>query len=308
MAITVTVPATTANLGPGFDCLGAALGLYNRFTFRPLGESGDLAIVALGQGCNRVTTDASNLVYQAMVRFYGALGQPVPGVAIEIEMGVALARGLGSSATAIVGGLLGANAMAGSPWDLGAIGDLATAIEGHPDNVIPALLGGCRLAATGIDVEGNRPWIVADIPWHDSIVPIVAIPEFELSTATARQVLPPNYSRADAVFNIAHAGLLLRGIETGNGTWLAGALQDKIHQPYRKALIQGYDAVEAAAIGAGAYGVVISGAGPTILALAGADRAAAVAAAMGEAWAAIGVAAEVVVSTIDRVGARITVV
>lgn len=307
MAITVTVPATTANLGPGFDCLGAALALYNRFTFSPLGHPGDLAIATLGNGCETVTTDATNLVYQAVVRFYGALGQPVPGVAIEIEMGVALARGLGSSATAIVGGLLGANALAGSPWDLGAIGELATAIEGHPDNVIPALLGGCRLAATGIAIGDYRPWIVAEIPWHESIVPIVAIPEFELSTVAARRVLPETYSRADVVFNIAHGGLLLRGIETGNGDWLAGALQDKIHQPYRKALIQGYDAVEAAAIGAGAYGVVISGAGPTILALAGADRAEAVAAAMGAAWGAIGVAAEVVVSAIEREGARVTV-
>ncbi len=305
MAITVTVPATTANLGPGFDCLGAALSLYNRFTFRGLGDPGDLAIVALGQGCDRVTTDATNLVYQAFVKLFEQLDQPVPGVAIEIEMGVALARGLGSSATAIVGGLLGANALAGSPLDLAAIGELATAIEGHPDNVIPALLGGCRLAATGLERDDNRPWIVAEIPWHDSVVPIVAIPEFELSTAAARQVLPGDYSRADAVFNIAHLGLLLRGIETGNGDWLRGALQDKIHQPYRKSLIQGYDAVEAAAIGAGAYGVVISGAGPTILALAGADRAAAVAAAMGDAWGAIGIGAEILVSAIDRVGAQV---
>lgn len=306
MAIHVTVPATTANLGPGFDCLGAALGLYNRFTFRAVGAAGDLAIVALGQGYERVTTDATNLVYQAFVRFYETLGQPVPGVAIEIDMGVPLARGLGSSATAIVGGLLGANALAGSPWDLGAIGDLATAIEGHPDNVIPALLGGCRLAATGVTAR-ETSWIVAEIPWHEAVVPIVAIPEFELSTAAARQVLPGDYSRADAVFNIAHLGLLLRGIETGNGDWLAGALQDKIHQPYRKALIQGYGTVEAAAIGAGAYGVVISGAGPTMLALAGGDRAAAVAAAMGQAWAAIGVGAQVLVSAIDRVGAQVKV-
>jgi homoserine kinase len=306
MAITVTVPATTANLGPGFDCLGAALALHNRFTFRALGSAGDLAIVAQGQGRDRVTTDGTNLVYQAFVNLFEQLGQPVPGVAIEIEMGVALARGLGSSATAIVGGLLGANAMAGSPWDLAAIGELATAIEGHPDNVIPALLGGCRLSATGIAVEDRTPWIVAEVPWHESVVPIVAIPEFELSTAAARQVLPQDYSRADAVFNIAHLGLLLRGLETGNGNWLAGALQDRIHQPYRRSLIQGYDAVAAAAIGSGAYGVVISGAGPTILALAGADRAATVATAMGAAWAAIGVKSEVLVSEIDRVGAKVT--
>ena len=118
------------------------------------------------------------------------------------------------------------------------------------------MLGGCRLAATS-----GAAWEICDVPWHKDVVPVVAIPNFELSTSKARGVLPTEVSRADAIFNTAHLGLLLRGLETGNGQWLKTALQDKLHQPYRKALIPGYDAVNIAAVSAGAYGMVISGAG-----------------------------------------------
>jgi homoserine kinase len=153
-------------------------------------------------------------------------------------------------------------------------------MEGHPDNVVPALIGGCRLAATAA-----TGWAIADIPWHSSIAVVVAIPNFELSTAAARSVLPTEYSRADAIFNTAHLGLLIRGLETGNADWLTAALTDRIHQPYRQKLIPGYGDVERAVIAAGGYGMVISGAGPTLLALSTTDRAPAVAAAMSEAWA-----------------------
>lgn len=262
--VTVTVPATTANLGPGFDCLGAALTLSNQFRFSLLPPgSQEVSITAIGAEAARVTTDASNLVYQAFVQLYQRLNQTPPPVHIEIQLGVPLARGLGSSATAIAGGLVGANTLAGSPLTPAEIIHLAIAIEGHPDNVVPALLGGCRLAATGIESE----WALCELPWHSSIVPIVAIPAFELSTQTARQVLPKTHSRADAIFNMAHLGLLLRGLETGRDDWLKAALQDRLHQPYRQPLIPGYEAVQAAAIEAGAYGLVISGAGPTLLAL-----------------------------------------
>ena len=136
-------------------------------------------------------------------------------------------------------------------------------LEGHPDNVVPALLGSCQLAAR----QPDQPWTICEIPWHAALVPVVAIPNFELSTAAARQVLPERYSRADAIFNASHLGLLLQGFKTGNGDWLAAALCDRIHQPYRKTLIQGYEAVWQAAIDAGAWGLVISGAGPTLLAI-----------------------------------------
>lgn len=300
-SVTVTVPATTANLGPGFDCLGAALTLYNQFRFTAVDSGDDLTIDVAGLEADRVSRDTSNLAYQAFLTLYQHLGQTPPALKLDITLGVPLARGLGSSATAIIGGLVGANQLAGSPLSQDEVMKLAIAMEGHPDNVVPALIGGCRLAATNPD----QSWTICDIPWHSTIIPILAVPNFELSTAEARRVLPAEYSRADAIFNMAHLGLLLRGLEAGQGNWLQTALQDRIHQPYRKQLIQGYEAVESAAITAGALGMVISGAGPTLLALALADRAASVQIAMAETWSAQGVSVQVQALDLDRDGAKV---
>lgn len=295
----VTVPATTANLGPGFDCLGAALTLYNQFQFTPLAAGSELKIEVLGLEADRVKPTSHNLVYRAYERVYHHLGQTPPPVHLTIQLGVPLARGLGSSATAIVGGLVGANCLAGSPLSQEEVMAMAIALEGHPDNVVPALLGGCRLAAS----QTEQAWQICDIPWHSDIVPIVAIPDFELSTQEARKVLPASYSRADAIFNMAHLGLLVRGLATGNPDWLKTALQDRIHQPYRTELIPGYAAVRQAALDQGAYEVVISGAGPTLLALTGAERAAEVEKAIATAWKAEGMVAEVKALQIDYQGA-----
>jgi homoserine kinase len=302
--ITVTVPATTANLGPGFDCIGAALTLYNRFKFSLL-QTGKLSIAVTGAEAAKVKTDESNLLYKAFLKLYQHLGQTPPTVAIEIELGVPLARGLGSSATAIVGGLVGANQLAGAPLSQAEVMNLAIAMEGHPDNVVPAFLGGCRLAASDVmsPHETSPQWQICDIPWHENVVPVVAIPDFELSTAEARRVLPTQVSRADAIFNTAHLGLLLRGLATGKAEWIGAALQDRLHQPYRQALISGYAAVQNAALAAGAYGMAISGAGPTLLALAELAKAAAVATAMQTAWQQQGVNVEVRSLAIDPQGA-----
>ncbi|ASC72378.1 Homoserine kinase [Halomicronema hongdechloris C2206] len=299
--IIVSVPATTANLGPGFDCLGAALNLQNHFQFTSLSAAPDTVdIVVQGSEAERLATDASNLVYRSFAALFRQLQQSPPAVRIDIDLRVPLARGLGSSSTAIVGGLLGANAMAGSPLDVEAIARLATELEGHPDNVIPALLGGCRLAVS----HGEGGCTLCEVPWHPEVIPVVAIPEFELSTAAARQVLPQHYSRADAIFNLAHMGLLIRALETGNGDWLRQALCDRIHQPYRQSLIHGYGAVAMAARAAGAYGVVISGAGPTLLALTSAAQATSVQQAMAEGWQQQGIACQVLQLCIDAQGAR----
>ncbi|MBD3880226.1 homoserine kinase [Phormidium tenue FACHB-886] len=301
--VTVTVPATTANLGAGFDCIGAALGLYNRFQFSrsPAAADRPFVIRATGLEAEQVTTDESNLAYQAFLKLYRQIDQPPPPVQLEISLEVPLARGLGSSATAIVGGLVGANALANSPLSRAEVMQLAVAIEGHPDNVVPALIGGCRLAAT----NPSGTWTICDVLWHEALVPVIAIPDFKLSTAEARRVLPTTYSRADAVFNVAHLGLLLRGLETGNPDWLRTALDDRIHQPYRQALIQGYESVQRAALAAGAYGLVISGAGPTLLAIATEQEAVKVKTAMAEAWTAAGVSVRAQVLRLDSQGAAI---
>ncbi|MGF1538775.1 MAG: homoserine kinase [Elainellaceae cyanobacterium] len=293
---TVTVPATTANLGPGFDCLGAALTLHNRFTF----THGDaLKITATGTESARVAVDRSNLAYRAFARLYQSLDQPPPPIHLSIDLGVPLARGLGSSATAIVGGLLGANALAGSPLGRDEILTLAIAIEGHPDNVVPALVGGCQLTVTTPDGP-----LVCPIEWHQSLAPVLAVPNFELSTAMARSVLPQEYGLGKAVFSASRVGLLVRGLETGHQPWLAAALYDELHQPYRKTLIAGYDSLHRAALDAGAYGLVISGAGPTLLAIAEQDKASRVAEAIAQAWQAYDVTATVLCPDLDVTGAQ----
>jgi len=307
--VTVTVPATTANLGAGFDCLGAALSLHNQFQFSHLSpdrarsdQALSFVIEATGPEAERVATNKSNLAYQAFLKLYEQIGQTPPAVHLEIVLQVPLARGLGSSATAIVGGLVGANALAKSPLALDQLMELAIGLEGHPDNVVPALLGGCRLSASEGRL-GAQPWTICDIPWHEEVVPVIAIPNFELSTTAARQVLPAQYSRADAVFNMAHLGMLLRGVQTGRADWLRTALQDRIHQPYRQTLIQGFEQVQTAALDAGAHGLVISGSGPTLLALAHPHHTGVVEAAMAQAWVAEGVSVQTRILEIDAAGA-----
>jgi homoserine kinase len=298
--VTVQVPATTANLGPGFDCLGAALTLYNLFTFVPT-EATELQITVKGSEADKVSTGKENLLYQSFLKLYEHIEQRPPGIAIAIDLGVPFARGLGSSATAIVAGLVGANQLAGGPLNTREVMELAIALEGHPDNVVPALLGNCQLSVAH---QGN--WQFCPINWHSEIVPVLAIPDFELSTEQARAVLPREISRSDAIFNIAHLGLLLRGLETGEGDWLKVALEDKLHQPYRQGLIQGYQVVRDAALASGAYGMVISGAGPTLLALAQQQQAEKVASAMETAWRSHGVDTQVHLLSIDTQGAKVS--
>jgi len=299
MSVTVQVPATTANIGPGFDCLGAALKLYNRFTFTPQQDA--LTITASGVNADRVSLHPDNMAYTSFAKLFNHLGKPIPGVNIDLHMGIPLARGLGSSATAIVGGLVGANHLAGSPLSTSEIADLATEIEGHPDNVVPALCGGCRLSATGLD----RSWEVSELPWHPSVIPVIAIPAFELSTQEARQVLPLTYGRSDVVFNMAHLGLLIQGLATANPDWLKAGLQDHIHQPFRQCLISHYDEVRLAALSKGAHGLVISGAGPTLLALTTPETAESVRSAMVLAWETVGISVQGMVLELDRQGTHI---
>lgn len=299
--VKVSVPATTANLGPGFDCIGAALNQYNHFKFSPIEtETPELTISITGKEAARVSCDRGNLVYKSFLKLYQYLGQTPPNVAIDIELGVPLARGLGSSATAIVGGLMGGNKLAGEPLSLSEIMELAITIEGHPDNVVPALLGKCQLS---VGQAGN--WQICPIVWHPDLIPVVAIPNFELSTQEARAVLPTHLSRHDAIFNIARLGLLIKALETGNRDWLRMALDDRLHQPYRQILIKGYNSLKKAAISVGAYGVVISGAGSTVIALTSSEHAEQVSLAMTDAWMRIGIEAKALLLSIDLNGTRV---
>ncbi len=300
--ITVSVPATTANLGVGFDCLGAALTMANEFQFIVVDSDTKLKIIVEGDEADKVDGGENNLIYRSLIHLYQYIGQAPPNLEIKIKLGVPLSRGLGSSATAIIAGLLGANNLAGNPLRRGEIRDMAIAIEGHPDNVVPALCGNCLLSVA----EGDQ-WQISSIPWHQDIIPVVAIPNFELSTSEARSVLPTEYSRSDAIFNVSRMGLLIRALATNNGEWLQTALADKLHQPYRQKLIKGYDQVKQAAIEAGAYGMVISGAGPTLLALTNPQQVDQVVESMAQTWSNMDVEADVRSLAINTVGAKVTV-
>lgn len=297
-SIIVKVPATTANLGAGFDCIGTALNLYNQFEFTLTDDKTTFTVE--GEGANNISLTEDNLLYQSFSHFYTRLGLTIPSVAVKIKINVPLARGLGSSATAIIAGLVAGNYFQNQPLTNHQLLDSAIALEGHPDNVAPALLGGCILS-----VGEKDNWQFISLPCHEEIKFVVAIPDFELSTESARAVLPKHLSYSDAVYNIAHLGLLIKALETANPQWLKEALNDKLHQPYRKDLIKGYDQLQKAVIDNGGYGMVISGAGPTLLALTSPNYQQKITDIMTETWLNLGVKPVVKCLDLDYEGSTI---
>ena len=258
--VTVRTPASTANLGPGFDTLGLALRLHNRLRLVP--ADGPVTVTVAGEGEGLLETGAGNLAYCAVERLFREVGRPAPSLALYLENAIPVSRGLGSSSTAIVGGLVGANALLGEPLDREQLLALAVEMEGHADNVAPALLGGFQVSS--LTEEGL---LHLAIPLPTGLRAVVCVPEAQVSTTDARRVLPAQYSRADAVFNIGRVSLLVAGLLTGRTDVLRAAMQDRIHQPYRAALVPGYEAALEGALAAGAAGVCLSGSGSTMLAL-----------------------------------------
>ena len=258
MIIDVRVPATSANLGPGFDVLGLALGLYNDIAY----EEAEGVVVAIeGEGAGRLDTGADNVVARAARMVYEAAGRRFPGATIRCVNRIPPARGLGSSAAAWVGGLIAANAALGSPLDRDAVLALACRAEGHPDNVAAALLGGLTVScAAGDRVTAVSLPVSAEIGW------VVLVPETESSTREARAVLSADVSRSDAVFNLQRLGLLLASVGSGRIDLLRLAMEDRLHQPQRQSLFPWMESVRRAALDTGALGCVLSGAGPSLLA------------------------------------------
>jgi homoserine kinase len=284
--VVVDVPATTANIGPGFDCLGAALDLNNRFELRVVEGGVDrFDLVIEGPEGSHLRGGPDNLIYRSAQRVWQEAGADPVGLEARVRLAVPPARGLGSSAAAIVAGLIGANALIGEPLSSEKLLELAIAIEGHPDNVVPSLLGGlCLTAKTAVP-----NWRVIRSEWHPSVQAVVAIPGIRLSTSEARRAMPRSIPIADAVTNLGSLTLLLRGLRTGDGELIQAGMHDRIHEPYRWGLIQGGREVRQAALDAGAWGCVISGAGPSLLALASEEGAHQVGQAMEAAWEACGV-------------------
>lgn len=253
------IPATTANLGPGFDCLGLALNLHNRVQVRPTGR---LRIVVQGEGAADLPTNADNLFWRSACHLWQRVGWKSQPVEIIMQNEIPLSRGLGSSSAAIVGGLLMANQLANQPLTRDELVSMATELEGHPDNVAPALLGGMVVSAS------SGPQVVTlPFPWPPELQLVACIPDFRLSTYLARQALPTVVSHQNAVFNLSRIALLLASLASRRFDVLGLATEDRLHQPYRLELIPGARSVMQTAHEVGALAAMISGAGPTILAL-----------------------------------------
>ena len=251
--VTVRVPATTANLGPGFDAFGCAVSLYTDVTFEET-ESG-LEIT----GCDEAYTGPDNLAYTSYCAVLASLSEEIRGVKIHIDAHIPIGRGLGSSAALLVAGAIGANVLRGNKLSTQGLLNITNAMEGHPDNLAPAFFGG--LTASMVD---NGLPVTVNFPLHPDWEFLALIPDFEISTNFARSVLPAQLPRADAVYNISHGAMVLKALELGDEKLLRNAMQDKLHQPYRKSLITDYDAIEALVRTTGAA-FCVSGAGPTLL-------------------------------------------
>lgn len=251
--VTIRVPATTANLGPGFDAFGCALSLYTDVTFEET-EAG-LEIT----GCDEEFTGPDNLAYVSYCAVMATMCEEVRGIKIHIDAHIPIGRGLGSSAALLVAGAMGANVLHGNKLSTQGLLNITNAMEGHPDNLAPAFFGG--LTASMVD---NGLPVTVNFPLHPDWEFLALVPDFELPTTKARSVLPEQISRADAVYNIAHGAMVLKALELGNEKLLRNAMQDRLHQKYRKHLIADYDQIEALVRTTGAA-FCLSGAGPTLL-------------------------------------------
>lgn len=256
----VSVPATTANLGPGFDCLALALDLWNETTFT-LGGNG-LRINVKGEGNGEIVENEQNLIIQSILYFFRTQGvQPPSNLQIDCENQIPICSGLGSSAAAILTGLLAANTLLNNQVGVKDILKMVYQLEGHPDNAAAALLGGIVVV---ISHEEDLLTLKFDLP---TINLVIVIPQIRISTQKSRAVLPKKVLFEDAVFNIGRSAIVLEALRTGNMPLLGKAMEDRLHQPYRLELIPGAkEALNAAKHDAGAVATALSGAGPGLIA------------------------------------------
>lgn len=258
--IEVSVPATSANLGPGFDCLGMAFALYNKTIFTK--SDFDTTFEIHGIDAHKIPANEQNLIYTSACYLFDQVGKRPFPMHIEQHNAIPVGSGLGSSSTAVIAGLMGANGLLDFPLSREEVLDLAIGMEGHPDNVAPAMHGGLVLSL--MHDEGTHVERIEVEP----IQAVVVLPDFKMLTEEARAILPTAVSRQDAIFNCSRIALLIRAFQTNNYDKLKLSMQDKLHQPYRLSLIPGAETAVEAAYQAGAKGVALSGAGPSIIAFA----------------------------------------
>ena len=253
----VRIPASSANLGPGFDALGLALAIYLTCRFD---RASQLSISVTGRDAGRISTGEDNLIWQTALAVAKDVGETLPPIALEIENDIPLGKGLGSSAAALTAGVVIADHLLGLHWKAHRILNEAAQIEGHPDNVAACVLG--SIVAAAIDSGGVARAVRLELPASYGVA--VVVPDFAVATAQARAVLPDCYSREDTLFNVQRSALLTAALATGTTTAFPTAFEDRLHQPYRYALVPGLE--EMVRLRApGLLGCALSGAGPSIL-------------------------------------------
>lgn len=255
--IKIKAPASTSNLGPGFDTLSLALDWSNEFTFRVTNEA--LKINLLNY--SKLPQDNTNLVYKSFCEAFKKFKKTPPGIELDIDCKFPLAAGLGSSASAIVSGLLAANVLLDEALKKEEILSLATKLEGHPDNCAAAIYGGLTISVTS-----DEDVYISRFPWPQELLIIVVVPDFELPTRISRELLPPKITYGDATFNVSRTAFLLSSLLNRDWDGLKIGFQDRLHQPFRRDLVPGMETVLNEALAQGAYGATLSGAGPTLVA------------------------------------------
>lgn len=307
MKVTAQIPATIANLGCGFDCLGLALPVYNAVTIEETILPGSGIEINIIDEYNQdnvedIPKDKNNIVYKAIELLYNYIGQNPNELKISIKTGIPIARGLGSSASVIVGGLIAANELLGRPADEAVLLSIATEIEGHPDNIAPAILGGVVLS----DWEEDGSVVSKKLPWPEDWLVTICIPDYELSTGISRSVLPKEVPMKDAVYNLRHSAMFVQAVHTHDEKLLKLSLKDKLHQPYRTKLVPGMNRImENLKHTEGVLGCVLAGAGPSIAVIQNGKNTDVIKEIVASTWSNINVATQIYTLPVTNEGAKI---
>jgi homoserine kinase len=296
-SVTVRAPATAANLGSGFDSIGMALDLWNELTL----TRGTFSVTATGEGADLVPLDTRNLAVTGVEAVFNHIGEPVPPLQYTQVNRVPFARGIGSSSSAIVSGLVAGSAISGADLSVEDLTILAAGIEGHPDNVAPAIYGGCTVGVR----NGSDKWVIDPVKFPDDLYAVLFVPDMELNTHESRARLPDQISRTDAVYNIGRSALLVNALSSGRLEMLKYATQDRLHQPHRAQAFPALPHLIEAAIKGGAHGAFLSGAGPSVMALA-TGREVTISYEMSESARILGVDGKPMILAISNEGASVT--
>lgn len=310
MKISVKVPATTANFGSGFDCFGMALPLYNIITIEETvlpGTGIEINIMSETDdddefAIEHIPKDENNIIYKAVEMLYNSIGQSPSELKINIKSQIPIAKGLGSSASIIVGGLLAANELLGKPADEAALLSIATEVEGHPDNVVPAIVGGFTMTSQ----EEDGSIVYRKLPWPEEWHLTICIPDYELATEIARSVLPAQVPLSDATFNSRRTAMFIEALHTKDAELMKLALQDKLHQSYRTKLVPGLqDIMDNLKHEENVLGCVLSGAGPSILIVSQRNNLEKIKSIVSETWANYNVKTNIQTFKVEEHGAQI---